>query len=166
MRFKVCSLSRALWLALAALFCLSPLSLRSSASAQTFDRIERERARDMLSAVKDDIKKNYYDATFRGIDVDARFKAADEKMKQATSLGQSLGIIAQALLDFNDSHLFFAPPARPASRAASRSRSCSRTWRAGPRRSTTSSTRPASPRSSPALSAERPQLPATASGTR
>lgn len=113
MRFRVYSLSRASMFALAALFCLFPISLRSSASAQTFDRIERERARDMLSAVKDDIKKNYYDTTYHGIDVDARFKAADEKMKQATSLGQSLGIIAQALLDFNDSHLFFMPPARP-----------------------------------------------------
>src|SRR4029077_15036461 len=30
-----------------------------------------------------------------------------------TSLGQALGIIAQTLLDLNDSHSFFIPPQRP-----------------------------------------------------
>jgi C-terminal processing protease CtpA/Prc len=45
------------------------------------------------------------------MDVDARFKAAEEKIKQATSLGQAFGVIAQALLDLNDSHTYFRPPA-------------------------------------------------------
>ena len=80
--------------------------------AQSLDRIERERAQAMLKVIKDELKNNYYDSTYRGIDVDARFKAADEKLKQAASLGQAFGIIAQALLDFNDSHTFFSPPSR------------------------------------------------------
>ena len=74
----------------------------------------RERARDILEAVKTDIKKNYYDQGYHGVDLDARFKAADEKLKQATSLGQAWGIIAQVLVDFDDSHTFFVPPSRPA----------------------------------------------------
>ena len=81
--------------------------------AQAFDRIERERAQTMLSVIKSELKKNYYDPTFRGMDVDARFKAAEEKIKQAATLGQAFGAIAQALLDLNDSHTRFAPPARP-----------------------------------------------------
>ncbi len=81
--------------------------------AQTLDRIERGRAQDMLAAIKGDLKKNYYDANFHGVDIDGRFKAADEKLKQAASLGQAFGIIAQALLDLNDSHTFFLPPPRP-----------------------------------------------------
>lgn len=81
--------------------------------AQAFDRIERERAETMLNVIKGEIKKNYYDANYRGIDVDARFKVAEEKIKQATTLGQAFGVIAQALLDFNDSHTFFQPPPRP-----------------------------------------------------
>lgn len=76
---------------------------------------ERDRGRAMLSAIKDDIKKHYYDASFRGIDLDSRFKAADEKIKQATSNSQIFRIIAQVLLDFNDSHTFFIPPPRSAS---------------------------------------------------
>ncbi|HLL16797.1 MAG TPA: S41 family peptidase [Pyrinomonadaceae bacterium] len=83
--------------------------------AQAFDRIERERAQTMLNAIKGELKKNYYDPTFRGMDVDARFKAAEEKIKQATTLGQAFGAIAQALLDLNDSHTFFQPPSRPVS---------------------------------------------------
>src|SRR4028118_2284198 len=84
-------------------------------SAQAFDRIERERAQTMLGAIKGELKKNYYDPTFRGMDVDARFKVAEEKINQATTLGQAFGAIAQALLDLNDSHTFFQPPSRPVS---------------------------------------------------
>lgn len=83
--------------------------------AQQLDRIERERALSMLKNIRDDLKKNYYDPSFRGMDVDARFKSAEEKIKQATSLGQAFGVIAQALLDLNDSHTSFSPPSRPVS---------------------------------------------------
>lgn len=82
---------------------------------QGLDRIERERALSMLSNIKDDLKKNYYDPSIRGMDVDARFKNAEEKIKQANSLGQAFGIIAQVLLDLNDSHTSFAPPSRAVS---------------------------------------------------
>ena len=88
---------------------LAPQSLH----AQSFDRIERERALTMLGNVKDQLKKNYYDPTIRGMDVDVRFKAAEDKIKQATSLGQAFGIIAQVLLDLDDSHTKFYPPSRP-----------------------------------------------------
>jgi len=67
----------------------------------------------MLKVIRDDLKKNYYDPSFHGMDVDARFKTAEEKLKKATSLGQALGIIAQTLLELNDSHAFFIPPPRP-----------------------------------------------------
>lgn len=90
---------------------LTPQTIR----AQSFDRIERERALLMLSNVKNQLKKNYYDPNIRGMDVDARFKLAEEKIKQATSLGQAFGVIAQALLDLNDSHTFFSPPSRAVS---------------------------------------------------
>ena len=66
----------------------------------------------MLKIIRLDIQKDYYDPSFHGIDLQARFKEADEKIQKATSNGQIFGIIAQALLDFNDSHLFFIPPPR------------------------------------------------------
>ncbi len=82
------------------------------AQAQKLDNFERDRGRLMLNNVKNEIKKSYYDPNFHGLDVDARFKEAEEKLKQATSLGQVFGIIAQAVLDLNDSHTMFYPPSR------------------------------------------------------
>jgi C-terminal processing protease CtpA/Prc len=68
----------------------------------------------MLKTVKEDIRKNYYDPGFRGIDIDARFKLAEDKMKLTKSNAELFGIIAQALLEFNDSHTSFVPPQRSA----------------------------------------------------
>lgn len=99
---------------LAAAFALLTLSLTPQIlHAQSLDRIERERALLMLSNVKDQLKKHYYEPTIRGMDVDARFKAAEEKIKQATSLGQAFGVIAQVLIELDDSHTKFYPPSRP-----------------------------------------------------
>lgn len=95
------------WLGLALVVALEPVQ------AQSLNRIERERAVAMLNVVKSDLKNNYYDEQFHGMDVETRFKAAEDKLKQASSLGQALGIIAQVLLDLNDSHTFFVPPRRP-----------------------------------------------------
>jgi len=82
-------------------------------SAQ-YDSVAQGRAKKMLEVLRNEIKKSYYDPEFRGIDVDAHFKKAAEKLARATNWGQANGTIAQALLDFNDSHLYFVPPARAA----------------------------------------------------
>jgi C-terminal processing protease CtpA/Prc len=74
--------------------------------------LEIDRARVMLRTIKEDLKKNYYDPAYHGMDLEARFKTADEKLKTAASLGQLMGIIARVLLDLNDSHTFFLPPDR------------------------------------------------------
>jgi len=93
---------------IAALCVLSPLNHR--AAAQQLNSEDRSRGHLMLNAIKEDLKKNYYDPTFHGVDLEARFKAADELIKQATSLGQVFGIIAQAVNSLNDSHVYFIPP--------------------------------------------------------
>jgi C-terminal processing protease CtpA/Prc len=98
----------------AALVLLFAVGAARPAGAQSLSSFDRDRGRQMLGILKDDIKKNYYDPTFRGIDLNTHFAKYDEKIKQATSLGQVMGIIAQALLDFDDSHLFFIPPERSA----------------------------------------------------
>jgi C-terminal processing protease CtpA/Prc len=87
--------------------------LYSSAAAQQLaTKFDRERGEMMLKTIKSDIKDKYYDPTFRGIDLDARFAAASEKMKTAASNGQIMGIIAQVLIEFQDSHTRFIPPSR------------------------------------------------------
>lgn len=83
----------------------APGSLRAQSSIGE----AREYGRMMLDVIKSDVKKNYYDPNFHGIDLEARFKAAAEKLKTAPSMGQINAILAQTLVDFNDSHLFFIP---------------------------------------------------------
>lgn len=73
---------------------------------------DRDNARAMLSTIKSDLQKNYYDPQYGGMNLDERFKAAEEKINQATSLAQLLGVVGQVLLDLNDSHTFFLPPGR------------------------------------------------------
>lgn len=84
-----------------------------SAHAQSLPiGLERERGRTMLNAAKSDLKKNYYDPTFHGIDIDAHFKKAEERIAKATHQNEIFGIIAETLVDLNDSHTFFVPPSR------------------------------------------------------
>ena len=98
----------------ACLFAFALAAAAPTVGARQLNSYERERGRQMLKTLKEDIKKHYYDPNFRGIDLEERFRQADEMLKQAQSNGQVLGIIAQALVSFNDSHLFFIPPQRPA----------------------------------------------------
>lgn len=89
--------------------CGAPVALQPPARAQSLS-FDRERGRMMLGQIKSDLKKNYYDPTLHGMDVDARFRQAEEEIKRAATIGQITAAIAQALLDLNDSHTFFLPP--------------------------------------------------------
>lgn len=73
---------------------------------------ERDRGSAILAMVKKDVKSKYFDTTFKGIDIDKRFADADQQIKNAQSVGQVMGIIAQVLLEFSDSHTRFIPPQR------------------------------------------------------
>jgi len=77
------------------------------------DAVSLDRARAILHDAYDNVKKHYYDPKFHGVDVDARFKAFDEKIRSAQSLSHSFGVIAGFLDGLNDSHTFFNPPRRP-----------------------------------------------------
>ncbi len=93
------------------LFLITGISI-SSVKAQAITKLDKDRGKLMLKVIKDDLKKNYYDEKYQGMDVETRFKTAEGKIEEATSLGQIFGIIAQVLLDLNDSHTSFIPPAR------------------------------------------------------
>lgn len=74
------------------------------------DGIERDRMKTMLKNIKNWIEDEYYDTTYHGINLDERFKQAEERLKQVDTTAQAFAIIAQVLIDFNDSHLYFLPP--------------------------------------------------------
>jgi carboxyl-terminal processing protease len=83
--------------------------------AQDFGEADRDRGRTILNVIKKDLQKHYYDPAYRGMDVDARFKAADDRIAKAQSNGEIFGVIAQALADLKDSHTYFLPPERAVS---------------------------------------------------
>jgi len=75
-------------------------------------QFQRELAHVMTKLILDDLKKNYYDPTFHGVDVDARFRQANEKIDQAATFSQVFVDIEWAL-DGLDSHTHFVSPIRP-----------------------------------------------------
>ncbi len=80
--------------------------------AQELRSSDKARGRTMLRVIKKELQKHYYDPTFHGLDLEACFARAEQDIEQATSLGHMFGIVAQAVLDLNDSHTLFLPPGR------------------------------------------------------
>ena len=98
------------------LLVLTAFALRPIDSlAQSQKDIERDRNRGvvMLKLIKDYIKEYYYDPNYHGMDVETRFKTADDRIRNAANVSEVLGIIAQVMVELNDSHTFFIPPSRP-----------------------------------------------------
>jgi carboxyl-terminal processing protease len=78
--------------------------------AQELRKLDRDRGQAMLQAVKSELQKHYYDPAFHGLDLEERFARAGRDIEGAASLSHMHGIIAQAVLDLDDSHTFFVPP--------------------------------------------------------
>jgi len=91
-----------------------PMFAIQDVAAQGASGYEKSRGQMILDQVKSDIKSNYFDPNFQGVNLDNNFKEAAEKIKSAQSPGQIMGIIAQAVLNLGDSHTFFIPPQRQA----------------------------------------------------
>jgi carboxyl-terminal processing protease len=102
-------------LALVFISTLAIFFMQLPAVGQTSKDLERDRNRGvvMLSLVKDYIKEFYYDPAYHGMDLNARFKVAEDHIREAANISQILGIIAQVMVELNDSHTFFIPPSRP-----------------------------------------------------
>jgi C-terminal processing protease CtpA/Prc len=73
---------------------------------------ERDRRRTILELIKSDVKKNYFDPAFKGIDIESKYKEAQANIQKATSVGQLDSAIAQFLTEFDDSHLYYLPPGK------------------------------------------------------
>jgi C-terminal processing protease CtpA/Prc len=91
---------------------LAVLLAGTAAAADGVSGNDKGRTRAMLRTIRKELQKNYYDPAFHGVDLEARFQAAELKIETAGSLGQLMGIVAQAVLDLEDSHTWFIPPDR------------------------------------------------------
>jgi C-terminal processing protease CtpA/Prc len=91
-------------------FSAAVLLVAQGWSQQQMSSIDRGSAQDMLQVVANEVRKNYYDPKFHGLDWDARVAEAKQKISKATSMNMALSHIAGALDTLNDSHTFFLPP--------------------------------------------------------
>ncbi|HUR20634.1 MAG TPA: S41 family peptidase [Vicinamibacterales bacterium] len=99
---------------LAVAFVLSAGAYVASQAPQ-ITNLQRGQARQMLRTIRTAIGNDYYDPAFHGLDLAEHFKTAEKKIDTVESIGRAYAVIAQALIDFGDSHTFFIPPEVPAS---------------------------------------------------
>ncbi len=97
-------------------FLLTALTLGAflgvrDASAQELTKLDRDNARMILKATREDLVKYYYDPSLRGMDVEATFTAADAEITKASTHAELFKAIARPLKALKDSHTFFVPPA-------------------------------------------------------
>lgn len=87
----------------------------SSAQTPQISGLQKSQAKQMLQAIQSAIREGYYDPKYHGIDLNTHFKEAAAKIDQARNMVHAYGIIAQALIAFEDSHTYFIPPMRTTS---------------------------------------------------
>jgi C-terminal processing protease CtpA/Prc len=68
--------------------------------------------RAILRQVRDELSRQYYDPRFGGRSLDQLFASAEERLAAARSTSDMFSAIALPLLDLEDPHTLFLPPAR------------------------------------------------------
>jgi carboxyl-terminal processing protease len=111
MKSKICKIPKYSFLLI---FFAFFLAFSAGALTAQVSRDERGMALKMLEMTKSEIKQNYYDPNFRGLDVDQTFDQARERLKTAPSRDALMMTIAAAVMAFDDSHTTFYPPDRAA----------------------------------------------------
>ncbi|MGC2235436.1 MAG: S41 family peptidase [Pyrinomonadaceae bacterium] len=66
----------------------------------------------LLKEMKENLEKYYYDKNFRGIDLEAKVKAAKDRINTLEYNWQMYRVLVQFLMDFDDSHTRFQLPSR------------------------------------------------------
>lgn len=84
----------------------------ASGQARHISASDRHDAQVVLGIVRDDIKANYYDPTFHGLDLQARYEEYSKRIEDAPNLGAALRVIEAYVAGLHDTHTVFLPPRR------------------------------------------------------
>ena len=84
----------------------------STGQEAPIDPQERRIVEIILGDVVQDVKSNYYDPKYHGVDLDALYQEAKERVKTAKSYNQALATVAWVLRQLDDSHTYLVPPRR------------------------------------------------------
>src|SRR5437870_5365107 len=66
----------------------------------------------MLREIEQDVEKHYYDPSFHGIDLKARAREAEQRLKTTASFNEAIATLAELFTHLDDSHTTFMPPNR------------------------------------------------------
>jgi C-terminal processing protease CtpA/Prc len=103
---------RFVFFALSLLFAAGANARAQQLAQQKIKPGQRSLVEGMLTNIHEALKKNYYDSSFHGLNVDARYKEYDQRIKNAETLGDAFRVVAAYLSGLNDSHTYFVPPRR------------------------------------------------------
>jgi carboxyl-terminal processing protease len=93
------------------LLCTAGVAVRPAAQATTtMPANDLHKVRGMMREALETVKKHYYDPSFRGLDLETRYREYDEKLKMAPTMNAGLTLVAAFLGGLNDSHTSFLPP--------------------------------------------------------
>src|SRR5205085_3123601 len=92
------------------LFLMSAMLSADMSLAQEFDRVERDAAQSMLKDVSNDVAKNYFDPTLRGLDWVSLVKKTRENIDKSHDMEEAIAQIESLLQLLHDSHTSFFPP--------------------------------------------------------
>lgn len=93
------------------LLCFLLVSLTLVSLSQSV-KSERSKYQDILKFIKTEIQKRYFDENFKGVDLEEKTNLAIDLIKKANSEMEMTAIVANFLIEFDDSHLFYIPPIR------------------------------------------------------
>lgn len=96
---------------LAAIVIVLAVVTTSAQAPASMPANDLHKVRTMLREAYETLKKEYYDPAFHGVNLDARFKEYDDKMKTAPTMNGGLTLVAAFMDGLRDSHTFFQPPA-------------------------------------------------------
>jgi hypothetical protein len=83
--------------------------------APVLSKNDRDISRTMLRQIREDLERYYYDPTFHGIDLNARFAEAETRIDKAANASEATAILTDIVMQLDDSHTMFYPPRRSAS---------------------------------------------------
>jgi len=101
----------------ACVFALSFSAFTASLIAQQgasgqINTADLQRAHLMLRQSYDEIRKNYYDTSFHGVDLEKTYQQYNTRLDASKSINETFRVIGAFVLSLHDSHAFFMPPER------------------------------------------------------
>ncbi|HYL47003.1 MAG TPA: S41 family peptidase [Candidatus Limnocylindrales bacterium] len=110
MKYKYCS---AITVILSVTIMSGVRAIARYGGEHKYTTLTNAQVQEMLDKILVDLKENYYDPKFHGVDLDKQFEHDRQLIASAKSQDEALLYVAAAIESLNDSHTHFRPPVRP-----------------------------------------------------